>query len=126
MRVARAVDLNDADALDALRVGEAGVEEDVGGLAGPRRLRADAGSDEDCGIGQRGVGELEQIGKALVIERAGGSNEVEKVGVGAGNGGVDGAKAGGEALGFKGCQRRRPCQREEPHSILRDGRIGFG
>jgi hypothetical protein len=61
-----------------------------------------------------------------VVKLAGGGNEVKIGGVDAGDGGVDGAKTSGKAIGFKGRQRRRACQREEAHPILRDGRIGFG
>ena len=113
LHVVRAVNLDDADAFDALGVGEAGVDEDVSGFAGPRRLRADARSDEDRRIGERCVGELEQLVETVVIEIACCSDEVEKVGVNAGHGGVDGAEAHGEAVGLEAVEGSRTRQRED-------------
>lgn len=100
--------MHDAGAFDALDFGEAGVGEDVGGLAGPGGLGSGAWCDPEAwAVGEllRWAEEFAEAGFVVGLLAGFGLEQVEVDGFDGGDCGVQLLEPGEETAGFKAGER---------------------
>ena len=106
---------DDAGAFNALDVAEARIVKDVGGLAGPGRLRARAGRDPEAGAVGDSVGRAEEFAEAGFVQVCGNGQmkQVDESSIDAGDGGIALLQLGEQAADFEPGERGRAGQYSE-------------